>query len=82
MLGLLDARPLPAFGFPRVTHIYAAEKSALVEIAIDPARPREAHWLRIVDGKILVIESYWMLREVGIVESDDARQQRQVIMPI
>ena len=82
VLALLHARPLPAFGLPRVTHTYAADKSALVEVAIDPSRPREAHWLRVVDGKILVIESYWMLREVGIIESDDARQQRQVIMPI
>lgn len=82
IVALLQARPLPAFGLPRVTHTYAAEKNALVEIAIDPNRPREAHWVRVVDGKILVVESYWMLREVGIVEGEDARQQRQVIMPI
>ena len=82
IVALLQARPLPAFGLPRVTHTYAAEKNALVEVAIDPSRPREAHWVRVVDGKILVVESYWMLREVGIVEGEDARQQRQVIMPI
>lgn len=82
IIDLLRARPLPAFGVARVTHTYAGDKDALVEVAIDPGRPREAHWVRVVDGKILVLESYWMLREVGIVESDDARQQRQVIMPI
>lgn len=82
IIALLRARPLPAFGRQRVTRVLAGEKDGLAEVAIDPSRPREAHWLRIVDGKVLVIESYWMLREVGIVEGDDVRQQRQIILPI
>lgn len=82
VLDLKSRIPVPAFGVERVVHSYAGEKDGLVEIAIDPARPRLADWVRIVDGKILVIESYWMLREIGVHPDPQKRHQRQVIMPM
>ncbi|MGH2608527.1 MAG: nuclear transport factor 2 family protein [Tepidiformaceae bacterium] len=85
ILALTSATPRPAFGVERVTHGYPGEHDALVERAIDPARPRSADWYRIVDGKIRVIERYWMLREIGVnpyVNYARDRHQRQVIMPI
>lgn len=85
LAGLFLAIPRPAFGVPRITHLSAAEHTALVEIAIAPDRPRAAYWLRLVDGKIAVVEGYWMLREIGVpadVAYDRDRHQRQVILPI
>ncbi len=74
--------PRPLFGSERVTHSYAGPKDGCVEIAIDPARPRQAEWVRVVDGKIKVIESYWMFREIGVTPEAQARHQRQAIYPI
>jgi hypothetical protein len=85
ILALMHATPRPAFGIERVTNIYAGEHDALVETAIDPTRPRLADWCRVVDGKIRVIERYWMLREIGVnpyVNYARDRHQRQVILPI
>ena len=84
VLDLLEATPRPAFGFPRLTAVVASEKDAAVEIAIDPARPRIADWVRIVEGKVMVIERHWMLREIGVnpfVEYSRDRHRRQVILP-
>jgi ketosteroid isomerase-like protein len=85
IFGLMAATPRPAFGVERIVHGYPGEHDALVERAIDPSRPRVADWYRIVDGKIRVIERYWMLREIGVnpyVNYARDRHQRQVIMPI
>ena len=85
VLGLLAARPRPVFGHERPTRILAGEHDALVEFAIDPARPRLAEWFRIVDGKVRVVESYWMLREIGVNPMENYaqdRHRRQVILPI
>ena len=85
ILALTAATPRPAFGVERVIHGYPGEHNALVERAIDPARPRSADWYRIVDGKIRVVERYWMLREIGVnpyVNYARDRHQRQVILPI
>ncbi len=82
---LMASTPRPAFGVDRVTAIHASEHTALVESAIEPSRPRVADWYRLVDGKIRVIERYWMLREIGVnpyVNYARDRHQRQVIMPI
>ncbi len=82
---LLNAIPKPAFGIPRITAVYAGDKNALVEIAVDPSRPRAAYWVRMVEGKISVIEGYWMLREIGVEPRQNYvrdRHQRQVILPI
>jgi hypothetical protein len=79
------ATPRPAFGAERVTGVLAGEHDALVEKAIDPSRPRSADWYRIVDGKIRVVERYWMLREIGVnpfVNYARDRHRRQVILPI
>jgi hypothetical protein len=74
--------PMPAFGTNRVVRTFAGAKDALVEIAIDPTRPRRADWVRLVDGKIQVIETYWMLREIAVQPESKRRHARQVIMPI
>lgn len=74
--------PMPAFGTNRVVRTFAGAKDALVEIAIDPTRPRRADWVRLVDGKIQVIETYWMFREIGVQPEAKFRHPRQVIMPI
>ena len=40
--------------------------------------------MRVVEGKVLVIERHWMLREIGInpfVEYARDRHRRQVILP-
>lgn len=82
---LMAAVPRPAFGIERITGLHAGEHTALAEIAIDPSRPRAADWFRLVDGKIRVIERYWMLREIGVnpyVNYARDRHQRQVILPI
>jgi hypothetical protein len=76
------ALPLPLFGTPRVTNALYGPKDALIELAIDPSRPRQAYWVRVVEGKIRVIESYWMLREIGIKHTDPERHKRQIIPPI
>ena len=83
-LDLLEATPRPAFGYPRLTTVAAGEKDAAVEIAIDPSRPRIADWARVVEGKVMVIERHWMLREIGVnpfVEYSRDRHRRQVILP-
>ena len=84
VLDLLEATPRPAFGYPRLTAVIAGDKNAAAEIAIDPARPRIADWVRIVEGKVMVIERHWMLREIGVnpfVEYSRDRHRRQVILP-
>jgi hypothetical protein len=73
---------MPAFGTNRVVRSFFGAKDALVEIAIDPSRPRRADWMRLVDGKIQVIETYWMFREIGVQPGAKRRHARQVIMPI
>jgi len=85
ILDFLRHIPMPAFGRLRVTNLLAGEHMALVELAIDPARPRFADWVRLVDGKIRVIEGYAMLRELGINPFENYahdRHRRQVILPI
>jgi hypothetical protein len=82
IIDLYRSVPRPAFGTPRVTRTIAGPKDALVETAIDAGRPRRADWVRIVEGKILVIEAYWMFREIGFKPEDRARHVRQVILPI
>jgi hypothetical protein len=81
----LAAIPMPAFGRLRVTSIVAGEHDALVQLAIDPNRPRFADWVRLVDGKIIAIEGYAMLRELGLNPYENYakdRHSRQVILPI
>ncbi len=81
----LAAVPQPAFGVARATVVLASDHDAVVEVAIDPTRPRAAHWVRLVDGKVIVIETYWMLREIGVrydVTYDRDRHARKVILPI
>lgn len=76
--------PRPAFGVWRRTRLVAGAKDAAVELAIDPNRPRAAHWVRLVEGKIAVVEVYWMLREIGVnpyVEYSRDRHLRKVIFP-
>jgi hypothetical protein len=84
-MSLMAARPKPVFGTERVTVVLAGEHDALVESAIDPARPRLAEWVRFVDGKVRLIEAYWMLREIGVNPYENYandRHRRQVILPI
>jgi ketosteroid isomerase-like protein len=75
--------PLPVFGSWRITNTLCGAKDAMVELAVDSSRPRLADWVRIVDGKIAVIETYWMFREIGIDPFADAeeRYRKQVIFP-
>ena len=85
ILDLLAATPAPAFGIWRRTNTVAGAQTAAVELAIDPQRPRAAHWVRMVDGKIKVIEVYWMLREIGLIPEENYardRHQRRAILPI
>jgi hypothetical protein len=85
ILDFLRQIPMPAFGRLRVTNMMCGEHEAMVELAIDPARPRFADWVRLVDGKIRVIEGYSMLREIGVNPYENYandRHRRQVIMPI
>lgn len=82
---LRDAIPRPAFGIERVTALYTGEHTALAELALDATRPRAAELYRIVDGKIRVVERYWMLRDIGILPDENYandRHRRQVILPI
>lgn len=85
LLALMAARPRPAFGSERLTNLHVGEHTALLELAFDPSRPRLAEWVRLVDGKVRVVEAYWMLREIGLkpdVNYANDRHQRQVILPI
>ena len=82
IFALMAAIPSPAFGSWRVTRSVASAKDVLVEASIDPNRPRAADWVRVVDGKIGVIESYWMLREIGLTQAQGERYIKQVILPI
>lgn len=82
---ILESVPRPAFGLMRSIGVIAGATSALVELSYDPSRPRLAHWLRILDGKVAFIEVYWMLREIGLnpfEEYSHDRHQRKVILPI
>ncbi|HEY5476996.1 MAG TPA: nuclear transport factor 2 family protein [Tepidiformaceae bacterium] len=84
MEAIAAARPRPAFGLERVTASFAGGHNAVIETAIDPARPRKAEWLRFVDGKVAVDEVYWMLREIGVNPYENYardRHLRQVILP-
>lgn len=85
ILDLTAQIPSPAFGVWRVDRIIAGPKDALVELSIDPSRPRRADWVRVIDGKVRVIETYWMLREIGLPGDENYagdRHLKQVIMPI
>lgn len=82
---LVGSIPQPAFGQQRVTSIIAGDHVALVEASFDPARPRKAEFYRLVDGKIMVVEVYWMLREIGVRPDENYandRHMRKVILPI
>ncbi|MBI5947744.1 MAG: nuclear transport factor 2 family protein [Chloroflexi bacterium] len=83
-MGVAGARPKPLFGTVRPTGLYAGEHTALLEEAVDPARPRQAVLFRLVDGKIAVVEVYWMLREIGVdpFAGRRERHRKQVILPI
>ncbi len=83
VIDLFAKIPAPLFGVWRVTRTLCGAKDALVEMAIDPARPRAAHWVRVVDGKVAVIESYWMFREIGVNPRGERRKRhvKQVILP-
>jgi ketosteroid isomerase-like protein len=79
------AMPKPFLGVESITHVYAGEHTALVELGIDPVRPRAARFVRLVDGKILLVEGYWMLREIGIRPDEnyaEDRHPRRAILPI
>lgn len=81
----LAALPRPPFGSWRRTGTLCGEHAALVELAVDPHRPRAADWVRVVGGKVAVIEAYWMLREIGVnpyEEYSHDRHMRRVIQPI
>lgn len=82
---LVNARPRPAFGVERPTLIVAGEHDVVVESGFDPTRARRAEWYRLVDGKIRVVETYWMFREIGVRPDENYandRHQRQVVLPI
>lgn len=79
----LTSLPKPAIGTWRIARVIAGPKDALVELVIDPNRPRRADWVRLVEGKIKVIETYWMFREIGIApDFRRDRHQRRAILPI
>ena len=82
VLAAVAAWPRPAFGYLRATNIIAGEKDALIELSVDPARPRTALWVRMSDGKIGVVEAYWMMREMGLAPEGQKRHVKQVILPI
>lgn len=84
IIDLIRAIPTPMFGTWRVTNAFCGPKDAAVELGVDPIRPRAADWVRIVDGKIAVIESYWMFREIGVDPYVEKRKKhvKQVILPI
>lgn len=74
--------PRPAFGAPRLGRAVCGPKDAVAELTIDPERPRSADWVRVADGKITVIERYWMLREIGVASESPKRHRRRVIHPM
>ena len=80
--GLMAAIPRPAFGVAHVSAVYAADHTALVEVSIDASRPRAANWVRLVDGKIIIIETYWMLREIGVSPDQSYGGERFMKSPI
>jgi hypothetical protein len=82
MMALAKARPRPAFGAERATATYFGDHDILSERAIDPSHPRRAEWYRLVDGKVSVVEIYWMLREIGVAPVARKRQPRQATYPI
>ena len=82
---LTVSRPAPFFGVQRSTALYAGDHVAAAEFALDQSRPRSIEWLRLVDDKVIVTETYWMLREIGVQPDENYardRHQRQVILPI
>jgi hypothetical protein len=82
IMDLLARMPRPAFGSWRATRMLCSAKDAAVELVIDPARPRAADWVRMVDARIAVIERYWMLREIGVSQGSQKRHLRRVIQPM
>ncbi len=85
MLDIMAQVPQPTFGSWRITSSVAGKDAALVEMAIDASRPRAADWVRVLDGKVSVIEGFWMLREIGInplEEYSRDRHSRRVVQPI
>jgi hypothetical protein len=85
LVDLIASRPAPSFGTERVTRLLAGEHDALLELAIDPSRPRLAQWFRLVDDKVRVVEAYWMLREIGVNPYENLagdRHARRAILPI
>jgi hypothetical protein len=85
LVDLIVSRPTPPFGTERVTRLLAGAHDALLELAIDPSRPRLAQWFRLVDGKVRVVEAYWMLREIGVNPYENYagdRHARRAILPI
>ena len=81
---VLAAPPKPAFGVLRVTNTIAGENVALVELSVDPSRPRTAHFVRVVEDKVAIVEVYWMLREIGFnpfEEYSRDRHHRRAILP-
>lgn len=85
LVDLVASRPAPSFGTERVTRLLAGEHDAVLELAIDPSRPRLAQWFRLVDGKVRVVEAYWMLREIGVNPYENYagdRHARRAILPI
>jgi hypothetical protein len=82
---LFESRPRPSFGVERRIRVLATDHTAVAEMAIDPSRPRAADFYRLVDGKVRVIERYWMLREIGFRPDENYAQDRhtrKVIFPI
>ena len=82
---LLRSLPRPAFGAERATATFCGEHTALSEYSFDDAHARNADFYRLVDGKIRVIERYWMLRAIGIRPDENYahdRHTRKVIYPI
>ncbi|MCE7928201.1 MAG: nuclear transport factor 2 family protein [Dehalococcoidia bacterium] len=75
-------RAKPGVGTWQVTGTFCGPRNAVVETSVNAARPRRADWLRIVDGKIGVVETYWMLREIGIGPEARTRHLRRVIHPM
>lgn len=82
-LDILLATPRPAFGVWRVTNGAYSDQVGMVELAIDPVRPRMADWVRMVGEKIGAIERHWMLREIGVLSSmETERHMRRVLHPV
>jgi hypothetical protein len=85
ILALMKSVPTPAFGQSRITSMFAGPREAVVEQAIESSRPRSADWVRILEGKIKVIERFWMLREIGVnpfEEYSRERHHKEAIPPI